>query len=90
MVEDELADIAAYIEQRFGERAASRLYVGFDQLLTLLSRFPTMYPIAEGFTAIRRAVLLRKSIVYDRVDENVVSIVGLLDGRQEERHPSGE
>jgi plasmid stabilization system protein ParE len=69
------------LELRFGRKAAIKLFHAFTVVISSLEHFPQFGSIVDGHGT-RKCVLRGKSILFYKVDGNVVSVLALRDGRQ--------
>ncbi len=81
--EAEFDEVIAYLESNSYFEAAEKLTKVFFHVLSLLERFPYMYPAAKEEPTLRRAVILSKSVMYYRIEGNKVVVKSFLDGRRE-------
>ena len=80
---DDFEELIIYLQKTYSQQSAQNLIKAFDNLLDVLASFPFAYSEFSRFKAIRKAVLLRKTIVYYEVQGNVVTILSVRDGRRQ-------
>jgi len=81
--EAEFEDLISYLESNAYFEAAEKLTKNFFHVLSLLERYPEMYPAVKQDPTLRRAVILSKSVMYYRIEGNKVVVKSFIDGRRE-------
>lgn len=77
----ELLELIARIERRFGKPSALRLRNSFKQMLKNLAVHPRQYPAVVGHSFLRKGVLNSLTIVYYRIEAELVEVLSVHDGR---------
>ena len=80
---DDFKDLMAFLRENYSENAANKLRSEYKGLLSGLSDFPLKFPSIPSNSEFRKAVLLRKTIVYYRFAEGIVTILSIRDGRRQ-------
>jgi plasmid stabilization system protein ParE len=73
--------IKDYILEKFGKKSAKRYVQKVSQNINLISTNPFLFPVSEANPDLRRAIIKRKTIIFFRVQANLITILKVKDHR---------
>ncbi|MEX0360369.1 MAG: type II toxin-antitoxin system RelE/ParE family toxin [Allomuricauda sp.] len=79
----ELKQTLNYLETKWTVKELRVFSSKLDQVITLISKNPNLFPAASTKKQIHRAVVDKNNTLYYCVDKNVVQIISLFSTRQD-------
>lgn len=83
--ERNFANTKAYIKSEWSEKSAQKFSGQVFKCLLKISQYPEMYPYFSKPRLIRKSKASRHTIIYYRVNKDVIEVLALKDERQDAR-----
>src|SRR5690606_33701309 len=77
----ELAQTIEYIQENFSDTEVKKLALKIENVTTLISQNPTIFPISE-FKGVYKAVILKYNTLYYRLVKDNIEILSFFSNRQ--------
>ena len=78
---DDYAKLLARVEQDFGLEAALKLLDSMENLLSLITENPELFPYSKTKN-IRKAIISKQTSLFYRIEEEYIQLLHFWDNRQ--------
>lgn len=86
LASNELQETLQYLEENFSEKELVRLSNELEQILSLISINPKLFPSSSKKKNIRKIIILTYNTMYYKVSNNSIEIISFFSNRQKPRN----
>ncbi|NDK55845.1 type II toxin-antitoxin system RelE/ParE family toxin [Pontibacter fetidus] len=77
-----LETILSYLSTKWTEKEASSFKARLAEQLSIISKFPTVFPVSPSVPRLRKAVLTKQTIIFYEFRDQHIYIAYLFESRQ--------